>query len=214
MTEFSVLLRREPLWRPVRKPFAPASAPRTWLDEPRSLTARLRAGCHDRFNVILLRQTWRRPFPGEAASLGVPGRRRMLVREVMLRDGLTPLVLARTVIPAASLRGRHCALARLGNRPLGEVLFAQRGLHRWSRQCCRLDRGIWMPSVASLCGPLQTLWGRRSVYGVGNARLLVAEFFLPAALALEQPGGRHGLTVLAGVDVSAEPPCHRPAVAA
>lgn len=214
MTEFSVLLRREPLWRPVRKPFAPAAAPRTWLDEPRSLTARLRAGCHDGFNVVLLRQIWQRPFPGEAASLGEPGRRRMLVREVMLRDGHTPLVLARTVIPAESLRGRHCALARLGNRPLGEVLFAQRGLHRWSRQCCRLARGIWMPAVAGLGGLQQELWGRRSVYGVGNARLLVAEFFLPAALALEQPNGRHGLTVLPGLDVPAQPHCHRTAVAA
>jgi chorismate--pyruvate lyase len=208
MFEHSVLLRREPSWRPPGKPFVPVSAPRSWLGEPRSLTARLRAGCRDGFNVVVLRQAWRKPFAGEAARLGA-GRRRMLVREVMLRDGLTPLVLARTVIPPDSLRGPHCALARLGNRPLGEVLFARRGLRRCSLECCRLGSAAWLPSIAGLCGIRQEVWGRRSVYRVGDARLLVAEFFLPAALQLESVAGRiaaPGLPEAAGV---AESACRR-----
>ena len=100
----------------------------------------------------------------------------------MLRDGSCPLVLARSIIPVTALRGPHCALARLGNRPLGEVLFADPALRRLGLECCRLTAKDWVPELGRLCTTGGGVWGRRSVYGINGLRLLVAEFFLPAAL--------------------------------
>ncbi|NJC87535.1 MAG: chorismate lyase [Methylococcaceae bacterium] len=181
------MFRREPAWRPACKLNLPPAAPRAWIDEEHSLTLRLKASCRQGFSLRLLRQAWRRPFRGEAAGLGLVARRRALVREVMLRDGTRPLVLARTVMPPDALRGRHGALAGLGDRPLGEVLFAEPGLRRWHLEICRITPAHWTPAIRTACGIEGEVWGRRSLYGVGQIRLLVAEFFLPAVLVLEAP---------------------------
>jgi chorismate--pyruvate lyase len=137
----------------------------------------------------LLGQGFGRPFAGEAALLGLPPRRRALTREVLLFGGAGPLVLARTVIPPWALRGEHCALAKLGNRPLGEVLFAQPRLRRTRLEFARLGPGDWLSAVAREHALDAPLWGRRSVYELGAVSLLVCEFFLPAVLSLEEFDG-------------------------
>lgn len=158
----------------------------TWLAEPGSLTLRLRKAVGQGFGVQLLEQCWARPFAGEALLLELPRHRRTLVREVLLHCQGSPLVLARTVMPPRTLRGARCGLAKLGNRPLGEVLFAQRGLRRSHLEWARLVQPDWLASVAEnypLAGPV---WGRRSLYEVEDAALTVCEFFLPAVLLLPE----------------------------
>jgi len=179
----SLLFRREPPWRAAPSPHAPAAF-RSWLFEPASLTARLRRAAGAGFGVCLLGQGLGRPFAGESGLLDLPARRRALAREVVLFGGEGPLVLARSVMPPAALRGELCALARLGNRPLGEVLFAQRGLRRARLEFARVAPADWLPAVASHYGLVGPVWGRRSLYEVGGVSLLVCEFFLPAILDL------------------------------
>jgi chorismate--pyruvate lyase len=138
------------------------------------------------FGVRLIGQGLSKPFIGESRLLGLSARRRALAREVVLFSQAGPLVLARTVIPALALRGEHCALARLGNRPLGEVLFAQRDLRRTSLAFSQVYPADWMGSIVQDYSIIQPVWGRRSLYQIGKVSLLVCEFFLSAVLSLEK----------------------------
>ncbi|MFW5970427.1 MAG: chorismate--pyruvate lyase family protein [Halofilum sp. (in: g-proteobacteria)] len=150
---------------------------RTWLLAGGSLTAHVRACCPGRFGLRILRQRVAAPRRDEAALLGMPPGGRALVREIELCCGTRPLVVARTIIPLASLRGRQQRLAGLGRRPLGALLFADRSARREPYQIARMtlrQAGIARPPrVAS------PVWGRRAVYRLGGAPLLVSEFFLP-----------------------------------
>lgn len=157
---------------------------RSWLGEPGSLTARLRKAAGAGFGVRLLGQCWSRPFADEAALLGLPPRHRALVREVLLHCHGRPLVLARTVIPPRTLRGIHCGLAHLGDRPLGELLFAYRGLQRSHLEMARASPAAWKPSTVRDFNLDSPVWGRRSRYQVGRVCLSVCEFFLPSVLNL------------------------------
>jgi len=151
------------------------------------LTARLRKAVGVDFGVRLLGQRWVRPFDDEAALLQLPPRRRALVREVLLHSQGRPLVLARTVIPPDTLRGVYCGLAHLGNRPLGELLFAYRGLRRSHLEAARAVQTDWRHSIARQFEIETPVWGRRSLYQVGRASLTVCEFFLPSVLTLPEP---------------------------
>jgi chorismate--pyruvate lyase len=157
--------------------------PSSWLNETGSLTFRLRRICRERLIVRILRQGWARPFRGEAEKLGLAAGRRVLVREVVLQDGPTPLVFARTVIPPDVLRGPHYGLARLGCRPLGDVIFSSRGLCRGGLELCRVAAAEWAKPVGEIWDGEQAVWGRRSLYQLDRLNLLVEEFFLPVVIA-------------------------------
>lgn len=173
-------LPRNPRWHTVhpllRRRLPPAA--RDWVLSTGSLTAGVRARCPGSFQLRVLRQRWARPHAGEAAALGLrPGSRAML-REVALCCGERPLIMARTVIPATSLRGRQARLAALGRRPLGELLFRDPSVQRgpfelaWlSLAQAGLAAGGWRDTVVR---------GRRAVFRIGGVPLLVSEFFLPA----------------------------------
>lgn len=118
--------------------------------------------------------------------MGLGAGRQALVREVVLQSGNTPLVLARTILPPDVLRGPTCGLAALGNRPLGEVIFAKPGLRRDRLECSRVERDAWECCAHDLWRGEEGVCGRRSLYTLDEVKLLVAEFFLPAVLALEE----------------------------
>lgn len=182
----SHLFRYEPPWlddRPGLFRSVPILA-RSWLYEPGSLTLRLQRACGAGFRVVVLGQGWARPFAGELRWLGVAAGVPCLVREVALMSGDVPLVLARSIIPATTLHGADSGLARLGNRPLGEVLFACPRLRRVRLQLARVQPGEFRGMV-----PQASVWGRRSLYSIAVGDLLVCEFFLPAVLGL--PEARH-----------------------
>lgn len=157
---------------------------RSWVEEPHSLTARLRGLCGDSFGVTVLRQGWNRPYPGETRALGLAWQRHALVREVVLYGRGRPLIAARSVIPREALRGTQCRLAHLGNRPLGELLFAYPKLARLSLEVARLDLPLWRPERVGEFGLNGDVWGRRSIYTVASGHILVCEFFLPAIASL------------------------------
>jgi chorismate--pyruvate lyase len=184
----SQLFTHPPRWQRARHGSVPLSriAPTTasWLFEPGSLTERLRRRAGDGFRVVLLQQSWQKPSMDESRQLGLRPGIRAMVREVGLQNGSQPLVVARSIIPAQTLRGADRRLANLGTRPLGHILFADPRLRRLQLQLAHVKPGDWQTALFADqvpdATPLVSVWGRRSLYSLGpKHKLLVAEFFLP-----------------------------------
>lgn len=148
-----------------------------WLFEVSSLTAKLIDLCGEDFNVRVLSQNWQRITPEEAAAMSVKHVHSALVREVLLRCKEQPLVYARTVIPATTVKGAQRRYANMGNRPLGAMLFADRTMRRDKVQVSRLPTP---PAACLHADGEKEIWGRRSVFRVAGKPLLVSEYFLPA----------------------------------
>lgn len=176
-----------------RRPFrwqAAATVPRThldtvtadWLFTTGSLTRRVRCACAGRFAVQVIGQAWKRPQVDEWRRLGMRAGMVAWVREVFLQCGDTPWVFARTVIPSSSLTGSRRRLARLGDRPLGKLLFADPAMRREPVELGVLSAGsrLYARATAPLCRPPREIWGRRRVFHMRGKPLLVSEFFLPA----------------------------------
>lgn len=155
-----------------------------WLMDPSSLTARLLRTCPGAFEVRLLGQRRTRPDPSEARALGLRLGAEVVSREVQLLCEDEPVVFARSIIPFATLHGRHRRLAFLGERPLGAYLFAQTSLVRDQVElsCIRPGERLYEIATAGLDVGGDCIWGRRSLFRLGNKRLLVSEFFLPSLL--------------------------------
>jgi chorismate lyase len=139
---------------------------RHWLNLRGSLTQALRQLYPD-FRVLVLRQGWSRAQRDEYRLLGIPYSQWLWTREVELWGGEQARVYARTLIPRASLQGRHRQLQRLGNKPLGAYLF---GRSRAVRQHSQVQR-------QSKPNPRGLACGRRSVFVLAQRPLLVSEYF-------------------------------------
>ena len=160
----------------------PPLAIRPWLEETGSLTKRLRSVYGPHLAVKLLFHRWKPAFAEECQRLKVAHHRYQLIREVLLYVDETPLVLARTVLPEATIRIAHRNLSHLGTRPLGEVIFAYPDLELRHRYFSLTNANIWTPAVQDQFQIKQAIWGRRTLYAIHNQPLLVSEFFLPAIL--------------------------------
>lgn len=161
----------------------------SWLRTPGSLTARLRTHCdvqqQGHFNVRRLRQETARVHRDEQPGIKLPPRQFALVREVLLCQGAAPLVFAHSVTPLAALDGPWRALVGLGQRPLGEALFANPRIARESLHFARLDvrHPLYRAAARHLGHAPHFLWARRSRFTLEHAPLLVSEVFLPNLLA-------------------------------
>lgn len=150
-----------------------------WLFDPASLTARIVADCKGKFSVRVLSMARSLPRLDEMLALHMGGRQQALVRQVLLYCDEVPLVYARTIIPLTSLRGPLRGLTRLGNKPLGAVLFASPTMHRSEIEVTQLTPQHACYAVMQNAGN-EPIWGRRSVFHLHGRPLLVSEFFLPA----------------------------------
>jgi chorismate--pyruvate lyase len=179
----AILFNNPPRWHRHRVGAARDLPPELagWLFDPGSLTRRLRQCCPDRFQVRVLRQGWSRPGRDEARVLRLRPNARTWTREVQLFCGDQPWVFARTLIPAATLRGRGRRLTQLGSRPLGEVLFSDPGVQRGPVEIARIVTGqrLHQCAVAGFAEPPAAIWGRRSIFRIDGQPLLVCEIFLP-----------------------------------
>lgn len=157
---------------------------RDWLLDPSSLTARLKAHCQD-FRVEVLGQEIITCGAAEANDDIIAGEQ-VLVREVLLYCDDVPHVFARSLLPLSSLTGEQQKLAHLGTQSLGQVLFNHPDLLRKKIEVTAFNA---QSSVANLVNYLampthqQPLWGRRSVFVLDAKPLMVAEVFLPGAMA-------------------------------
>lgn len=160
----------------------------SWLTETGSLTKRLRGIYSRDFGVKVLFHRWKPAFIDECQLLDQPPARYQLIREVLLHANGQPLVLARTILPESTIKIAHRNLSHLGNKPLGEVIFAYPDLERRLRQIGCAETSIWSPQLQAKVGVYQSIWGRRTVYAIHDQPLLVAEFFLPHLIEGFMPG--------------------------
>lgn len=149
-----------------------------WLFDSSSLTARLIERCSGKFRVELLSQKRTTPTPDEIRALGLRYRSHAIIRQVILYCDDTPWVYARSVIPITTLSGPLRRLGRLGDKPLGAVLFADRSIVRGEVEVAAIkpchESYMWTGNKGD-----RLLWGRRSVFRQRRKALLVSEFFLP-----------------------------------
>ena len=157
----------------------------SWLSDEGSLTLRLKNRCPDKFSVDVLTQEWSKPDPAEASLLQIPPSQRVMLRQVHLKCNDQLCVYARSVIPLTTLQGKHQRLQYLGNKPLGEYLFANPSLKRsrieWSK--LTMESSLYKIAMANQPVSDQPIWGRRSLFQIDAKPLLVSEFFLPVLFA-------------------------------
>ena len=175
------LFNTPPRWHGQRTRHGVPAELARWLFDPGSLTRRLRQCCTHRFRVGVLRQGWCRPSCDEARALRLRLGVWVWGREVQLLCGDQPWVFARTLIPPLTLRGRGRRLTQLGNRPLGEMLFADPNIQRGSLEIARIVTGqrLYQRACADVAQPPEVIWGRRSIFHTQGQPLLVCELFLP-----------------------------------
>ena len=174
--------RQEPLWQS-HMPFSHCGADDNlldWLLDPGSLTRRLKHHCQQ-FRVTPIKQSRERPQLNEAQALGIKPHEICFIREVHLFCNNQPWVFARTVIPISTLTGKQRRLSRLGNKPLGAVLFADPAMQRSTIEIARITPGhtLFETATAPFATKPKEIWGRRSAFFLNEKPLLVSEIFLP-----------------------------------
>jgi chorismate--pyruvate lyase len=156
-----------------------------WLHDHGSLTQRIMQRC-EQFAVRNVHSHLARIALDESALLGVSPRQLVWSREVYLCADDQPVVFAHSTCNARSLRGAWQSLRRLGNKPLGAVLFShpqviRRPLHY---QALHPHHPLYRRAAGILLEPPGRLWARRSLFYLHNEPLLVTEVFLPEILNL------------------------------
>lgn len=150
-----------------------------WLTHRGSLTARIVSKVAE-FNLLRLAQRLQRPNRDERRELHMRHGAIAVVREVLLRDGDTPLVFAHSAVACRDLHDAWRGLSRLGSRPLAEMLFQDPTVTRlpieYKRIDCRHPLYRRAAEISSL--DATTLWARRSVFIKQSRPLLVTEVFL------------------------------------
>ncbi|WP_218398433.1 chorismate--pyruvate lyase family protein [Alteromonas lipotrueae] len=156
---------------------APRNNPylKNWLLDTGSLTERVQSLCHQ-FSLNVLGQAETALHANEQSllsnSLTHQTSQAFQVREVLLCGNTLPWVFARSVIPQRLVEAE---LANLGSEPLGKRLFNDaRFLRSEFELCC-------LPAIALGFERDQQLWGRRSLFTLGEDSMIVAEVFLPDA---------------------------------
>lgn len=161
---------------------------KSWILHQGSLTKALILASNGNFKVKLLSQTWQRPAFDEARVLKQSPHLLAQIREVVLWGCGKPWIYARSVLPAATLKGSLAHLKKLGTRPLGAILFSDPSMQRGALEfACLNPDSIPLPTQSDS-------WGRRSVFTIQGKDLLVSEIFLPTFLTKDSSKAANGYT--------------------
>lgn len=152
------LFSQQILWQPADEAQL-SVAVADWLLDPNSLTQRLRQLSDSEVRVKLLKQATRE----ETYPFLAPKCQSLWSRQVELYNDDGPLIEAHTLIAQSDIDTHLSQLKGLGQRPLGEVIFAQPDLKRISIE------------VAQVAGH----WARRSLLNLHQCNLVVAERYNP-----------------------------------
>ena len=154
---------------------------RDWIQSESSLTVRIKE-LGIAFSLEVLNQTQTTLSPAQQKQLNTKDSS-AIFREVLLKQGDTPLVYAQTIIPKSTLSGSEKGLAELGSQPLGQVLFQ-------SPQAIRSEIEFAQVEPSSVLGQFierelqqpinHKCYIRRSNFLLNAKPLLVCECFLPA----------------------------------
>ena len=151
---------------------------KSWILDTGSLTEKLQSECQT-FYLTLIGQrqaeitleefaqvrTNKQPFAQEDWQ----------VREVLLWGDGQPWVFARSIIPQ-----RLCQqdFADLNTQPLGQLIFNDKRFKRMPFQITHMLNPQPFYQQLSLSADMD-LWGRRSVFGFEELKMMVCEIFLP-----------------------------------
>lgn len=151
----------------------------SWLTESGSLTRRLRSEFGGDLQIARRAERLEALRAADAQRMGLTPPQQAWLREVVLGTAATPLVHAISVIPEVTL-GAHRWLAELGDRPLGEALFAVEGVSREPLEVALLADAHPLANRAlrATGARLATLWVRRSVVRLAGHPLLIHECFV------------------------------------
>lgn len=157
---------------------------RGWLVDTMSLTQKL-IGHSTHFRVHRLRQCRAQCLRDEADVMGLPPRRMVQEREVLLECDGQPMVYAHTIVPLSATTSDWPFFGSLGERSLGTTLFGDPRVKRGQLYYARLRREHPLAERASRAlgttlAPDAPLFARRCLYQRRNGLLLVTELFLPA----------------------------------
>ena len=158
-----------------------------WLAEFGSLTEKL-ARIVGKVRLDVLLEAADRLTTEEANLLEVDKDIECQVREVVLHGPQKPWIFARTSMPMSC---KHL-IEKLGNKPLGSILFSDEELRRQCLQVCQLetDSELYQSAYQYLVKEhllvkteIPTLWARRSLWKKEGEKqgMLVCEVFLPDA---------------------------------
>jgi len=170
----SYLFTRPPLWKSHHHGLERGLSVdlQSWLCETGSVTKRLRTIYGHDFGVRVLFHRWKPAFIDECRLLRLDPARYQLIREVLLHANGQPLVLARTILPEATIKIAHRNLSHLGSRPLGEVIFAYPDLELRQRQFSCVETSIWSSGLHA------DVWHRPNdlgtTHGICNRRAALA----------------------------------------
>ena len=169
-------------WKPAGliQRISPSKKIQQWLSTKDSLTAKLRLICPD-LEVVILSEELEIPLANETQSLNLGANEKVWVRCVVLKGKGANWVYARTVIPNFTETNPWSHLQKLGNKPLGEVLFQDKSIKRTPFTFATQTLDTW-PYLTKHLGASQAKskgYARRSVFTQKGAQLLLTEVFLP-----------------------------------
>ncbi|MDD3650474.1 chorismate lyase [Immundisolibacter sp.] len=141
-----------------------------------SVTAALRRVCGAALECRLLAHGVRAATVEEAGYLRLAAGAMVFWRRVRFRHAGRTLLIGHTLVPVGVL-AQWPALRRLGDRPIGELLFADPAVRR---------QGIELARAAPLPG-VPALFARRARVPAGRGHIAVMEHFLPPMLRLPLP---------------------------
>lgn len=175
---------RTQIWRTVDQ-WPAALRPRAlwpFIAEAGSLTERLRERSGGRFQVQVLAQGHASLHQEDIELLGAKPDEAGYVRQVFLCGREQPWVYARSLVAGAA---DHW-LKELGERPLGDQVFARTDARRGTIEAAKLDprHALYKEAVAHLTPAERQratgeLWARRSLLTVEGVHILIYECFLP-----------------------------------
>ncbi|MBI2380658.1 MAG: chorismate lyase [Gammaproteobacteria bacterium] len=181
MSHFLTLALQPPVWQSLDgAELNPRQ--RDWLGFAGSLTERLGHATGKPISVDVLTEVLGEPWIDEAPVLEL-ARLRGWLREIYLNAGGEAQIFGRSFIPMRTLESLNPRLDRLGETPLGQVLFQLPGLKRRDLQVALLDarHRLYQRAIKGLDAPPCRLWARRSVFEIRHLPLLVTEVFLPGS---------------------------------
>ena len=152
----------------------------TFLFENGSLSRLIQDRFKRKLHIDLINESWSTAMTYEKKLLSLRNYEIIFARESYLSCNNKKLVYARTVIPRKTLNAQNHTLTRLGQKPLGGILFNNNKIFRENIKYAKLPLHNELHNKAKKnCNIYSDLYGRQSIFYVKNKPLLLIEVFLP-----------------------------------